>query len=239
MRHLVWLAMLLGFPAAAQDAVDFGDGRVTLMNDPVRIRYAPGAKPPAPERLRRAIDIAAAGREWLVVSETPNGAELMREVRGRHQVKLGVSCAAAGCDIRYLDSADLLYREKEIAGAKLRGIHKNYNGWVADLAKTLAFSLGVPTRTFVGFALLDDEQAVPFLSEQGRAAYKEFLAGNKPRAFAIGPNGAFGWSAPLPTATAFGLRNFDPVYNAMQHCLRSSTGACQLYAVDDRVVWTE
>ncbi len=239
MRLSAWLTVFLISSVAAQEAVDFGDARVALISDPVRIRYAPGVTPPAPERVRRAIDIAAAGREWLVSSETPNGAELMREVRGRHQVKLGVSCAAAGCDIRYLDSADLLYREKEIAGAKLRGIHKNYNGWVAELAKTLASSLGVPTRTFVGFARLDDEQALPLVSDQGRAAYKDFLAGNKPRAFAIGPNGAIGWSAPLPTATAVGLRNFDPVGNAIERCQRQSTGACQLYAVDDRVVWSD
>ena len=53
-------------------------------------------------------------------------------------------------------------------------------------------------------------------------------------AFAIAPNGAFG--------VAFQITNrsqFDVVQGALQRCNSRANGACRLYALDNRVVWTE
>jgi hypothetical protein len=92
----------------------------------------------------------------------------------------------------------------------------------------------VPGRTVIGFAQLEQADVVPFLRERGREAYRDFITRPMPRAFAIAPNGAFG--------VAFQITNrsqFDVVQGALQRCNSRANGACRLYALDNRVVWTE
>src|SRR2546430_11226985 len=88
--------------------------------------------------------------------------------------------------IRDLQSTNLLYEER--GGGTLRLIHSNYNGWVKDLVSGINAGLGVPAQTTIGFAPLEKADAVPFLKEKGRAAYKEFLSKQTPPAFPIAPN---------------------------------------------------
>ena len=78
-------------------------------------------------------------------------------------------------------------------------------------------------------------QAVPYVDERGRDAYRDFLTRRNPRAFAIAPGGAFNvtWTnrprdAALPA---------DPAERALLLCNRRQLGECKLYAVDDEVVW--
>lgn len=82
----------------------------------------------------------------------------------------------------------------------------------------------VPTPT--NFAALADESAVPYLNAQGRAGYEKFLQMNRPRAFAVAPDG--GWDAASMGA--------DPVAYALAKC-NASHQNCRLYAVDGDVVW--
>lgn len=79
-----------------------------------------------------------------------------------------------------------------------------------------------------GYAALDDDRRLPGIrSEQGRAEYRRFLAQGLPRAFAIGRHAA-AWSA----------ESHHPMPRALQACQKSNQGQpCQLYAVDDAVVW--
>ena len=77
------------------------------------------------------------------------------------------------------------------------------------------------------FAKLDDIGAVPYLSENGRAAYREYLAKMTPRAFAVSPSGAWCWAE----------EGEDPDTRALATCARKSNQPCQLYSVDDYVVW--
>ncbi|MBM7129232.1 dienelactone hydrolase family protein [Dyella mobilis] len=76
------------------------------------------------------------------------------------------------------------------------------------------------------FAVLTDEHAVPYLNDKGRLGYEKFLMMNRPRAFAVAPDG--GW-----TASTQGL---DPVASALARC-GSMHKDCRLYAVDGDVVW--
>ncbi|MGC4060962.1 MAG: CocE/NonD family hydrolase [Aquabacterium sp.] len=85
----------------------------------------------------------------------------------------------------------------------------------------------LPTPPATPFAELADVGAVPFLGENGKKGYQRFLTLPKPRAFVIAPDGAWALSA----------RDFDVLASALQSC-RKGHQACQLYAVDDRVVWT-
>lgn len=77
------------------------------------------------------------------------------------------------------------------------------------------------------FAKLADVKAPPYLDDKGRDGYRAFLKLNKPRAFVIAPDG--GWNA-----AAMGA---DPLAYALKRCGLQHQG-CQLYAVDDDVVWT-
>ncbi|TAG25168.1 MAG: dienelactone hydrolase family protein [Burkholderiales bacterium] len=77
------------------------------------------------------------------------------------------------------------------------------------------------------FAALDDETKLPHVKDTGRAGYKNFLTKQLPRAFALAPNGAWGWAE----------MGDDPLKRAIDSCNRNGQGQCKLYAVDDLVVW--
>lgn len=77
------------------------------------------------------------------------------------------------------------------------------------------------------FARIDDIDAVPYLSENGRAAYREYLDKMSPRAFAVSPSGAWCWAE----------EGEAPDARALATCARKSKQPCQLYSVDDYVVW--
>jgi dienelactone hydrolase len=81
---------------------------------------------------------------------------------------------------------------------------------------------GAPPPT--GFAKIESVEAVPLVSEKGRADYKLFLDADIPRAFAIGPDGSW----------ALG----STIENVLARCREYAKAACKLYAVNDDVVWT-
>lgn len=75
-----------------------------------------------------------------------------------------------------------------------------------------------------------DAEAVPHLGPEGRADYARFLLQATPRSFALSPEGAWGWAAALPDATATAAR-------ALELCAGWGSGGCQLYAQDLAVLW--
>ncbi|MGB7480164.1 MAG: CocE/NonD family hydrolase [Burkholderiaceae bacterium] len=79
------------------------------------------------------------------------------------------------------------------------------------------------------YAVLDDIDAVPYLKDQGRAAYRDFLGKTLPRAFAVSESGAWSWAED----------GDDPVAEAVANCEKNSSTPCRLYAVDDGVVWAD
>ncbi|MCG2583177.1 dienelactone hydrolase family protein [Massilia sp. TS11] len=78
------------------------------------------------------------------------------------------------------------------------------------------------------YAALDDVQALPFVKEDGRAAYRAFLATPAPRAFALAPSGGWSWVED----------GEDPARQALSLCKKKNRQACRLYAVDHSVVWS-
>ena len=114
------------------------------------------------------------------------------------------------------------------------------DGVAVWLPATLRFlqGIGMPVQPVYGvaepppppethFALLDDIAAVPYLTEQGRAAYRAFLDKTAPRAFALSASGAWGWAE----------EGESPGYRALASCQRRSSTPCHLYSVDASVVW--
>ncbi|GLU32787.1 prolyl oligopeptidase family serine peptidase [Trinickia caryophylli] len=101
--------------------------------------------------------------------------------------------------------------------------------------------IGMPTRALYyvenpaaphasGFASLDSINAVPYLDAAGRAAYRKFLHQYPSRAFAISDSGAWSWAE----------GGDDPMSVALANCRRENSGSpCRLYAVNDKVVWSD
>ncbi len=72
---------------------------------------------------------------------------------------------------------------------------------------------------------MTDVSAVPISASARSAGYDKFLAARSPRAFAVGDKGGWGYAiGDYVTGRALGF------------CQRSGQ-TCQLYAVDDDVVW--
>ena len=84
-----------------------------------------------------------------------------------------------------------------------------------------------PSLPKTNFARVDDIGAVPYLSEGGRAAYREYLGKSSPRAFAVSASGAWCWAE----------EGEAPDTRALASCQQKSDQPCQLYSVDDDVVY--
>lgn len=65
------------------------------------------------------------------------------------------------------------------------------------------------------------------LGVKGQAAFKNFLSQPFPRAFAVSVSGAWSWAED----------GDDPAQAALQQCQKHAKDTCQLYAVNDQLVW--
>jgi len=230
---LFTLLIVLAMPARAYD---FGDRRLAPLEDPVRVEFPAGAAPSA-EKLREVVATVAPAHEWRVASSAGGRVELERSVRGKHMLRVALDQDARGYSLRYLESLNLMHRDFEPHGEKLRLIHHNYNAWVQELASAIAGGLGISARPVAGFAALESVDAVPYLRPKGREAYAQFLKSATPRAFAIAPNGAFGSAAPREGGGRHRQQKFDAIERALERCNQRADGQCHLYALDEHVIW--
>jgi hypothetical protein len=110
--------------------------------------------------------------------------------------------------------------------------------WWPETEKFLR-QIGMPTQETVAladetpiaksdFAAIDNVDAIPYLKEKGREAYRTFLTKSLPRAFALSSNGSWSWAED----------GDDPTERVLAYCQSASKQACKLYAVNDYVVWT-
>jgi dienelactone hydrolase len=109
--------------------------------------------------------------------------------------------------------------------------------WLADTEEFLQ-QVGMPTKVLydippppmpatTNFAAIDDVSAVPFVSETGRKAYRDYLTKLTPRAFAVSAGGAWTWAE----------EGEDPAGRALATCNARSSQPCQLYSMDEHIVW--
>jgi dienelactone hydrolase len=84
-----------------------------------------------------------------------------------------------------------------------------------------------PPKT--SYASIDHLDAIPYIRAESRNAYQRFLESAKPRAFAISKNGTYAWASEGP----------DPLAVAIVNCRERAKAPCELYAVDDDVVWAQ
>jgi dienelactone hydrolase len=111
--------------------------------------------------------------------------------------------------------------------------------WLSETEQFLQ-QVGMPTKVLyqvpeppqpprTDFAQVDNVDAVPFLTDNGRRAYREYLTKLTPRAFAVSPTGAWTWAE----------EGEDPESRALSTCSAKSSQPCKLYSIDDYVVWNE
>lgn len=87
-----------------------------------------------------------------------------------------------------------------------------------------------PVPRATDFAPLADAAALPHVGATGREAYAKYLVADTPKAYAIGPSGAWSWRANMA----------DAMEAALARCAEHGRGvACKLYALDDHVVWNK
>ncbi|MEO0316479.1 MAG: hypothetical protein RL404_156 [Pseudomonadota bacterium] len=111
--------------------------------------------------------------------------------------------------------------------------------WLPETERFLR-SLGMPADEVVAiadtprppatrYAPIESIESVPNLSTQGRDGYREYLAKDAPRAFAISGSGAWSWAE----------EGDDPSERALAACQKNSRLPCLLYSVDHDVVWDD
>jgi len=111
--------------------------------------------------------------------------------------------------------------------------------WWPETEKFLQ-QVGMPTAEVIAlaedapiaksdFAEIDNVDAIPYLKDKGREAYRVFLSKSSPKAFAVSSSGAWSWAE----------EGDDPTARVLANCQNSSRQPCKLYAVDDYVVWTD
>lgn len=121
----------------------------------------------------------------------------------------------------------------------MSGSHDGVRIWWPETEKFLK-QVGMPTETVyalndeikvpkVEYAALDNVDAIPYLRGNAREQYKTFLGKSYPRAFAVSPTGAWSWAED----------GDDPAAQALADCQKNSSQPCQLYAVDNHVVWSD
>ena len=98
--------------------------------------------------------------------------------------------------------------------------------WLADLPLRDWFrSAGPPSAAVDPLALLD---------KRGMDAFRLFLEKPYPRAFAVAPDGGWGFASGRSRSDST-----PPVERAVSNCKKEGRAGCKLYAVDDRIVWAE
>jgi dienelactone hydrolase len=99
-------------------------------------------------------------------------------------------------------------------------------GMPADVTVAIA---DTPRPAATRFAATDNATAVPFIAIEGQNGYRDYLAKSAPRAFAISGSGAWSWAE----------EGDDPASRAVAACQKHSKLPCQLYSIDQDVVWDD
>jgi hypothetical protein len=89
--------------------------------------------------LEEAIRRAGAREGWVIEPVEPGELEGRIQVRGKHWAVVRIRYDRVALSIRYKDSGNLLYDGKRI--------HRNYNKWVARLAKEITEAVNRDART--------------------------------------------------------------------------------------------
>jgi hypothetical protein len=120
--------------------------------------------------------------------------------------------------------------ERVATDAYAQGIVTSRERFTSPDADSLLYGKRAKAHPTTNYAVLDSPDRLPTRSQPARREYQSFLDAALPRAFAIARDGsAFAWSANSSTS----------IETALQRCAKQSKTQCELYAVDERVVFRE
>lgn len=110
---------------------------------------------------------------------------------------------------------------------------------MADTARTITPSVTAQTVAAVpsNFADINDINAIPYVDDRAREAYKDWLTRPTPRAFIISSTGY--WNGTWGIRPQDASEPIDPGERALARCQARSKSACKLYAVNGAVVWVK
>ena len=132
----VLLALSVASVAHAQPA-EFGDARLKLLEDPLRVRFTGDPDKISKSKMQQAISTGAHAKDWKVLKSDDGRFELQTTKNGRHMLQVRVTYADGFCEIHYVDSVNMMYKEMADRGRNVRVIHRNYNVWVRESAQTI------------------------------------------------------------------------------------------------------
>ena len=121
----------------------------------------------------------------------------------------------------------------------MAGSHDGVSIWLPE-TESFLHRVGLPAHPTINVAKsvrppatnyseLDNVSAVPYLSNTGRLGYRDYLKKTSPRAFALSSSGQWSWAS----------EGDDPADRALVACQKNSTTPCQLYSIDNDIVWSE
>ncbi|MBP0598335.1 hypothetical protein J8I26_09485 [Herbaspirillum sp. LeCh32-8] len=130
-----------------------------------------------------------------------------------------------GDDPRHFAETTLSARDEQVARADIGSLRRalaNFNDRRLTYART-------------NYASVSDVDAVPALNARGREVYQNWLRQRLPRAFVVASNGAWYGTWGMGVIDIPGLS--DPATRAMQRCAARMDVICQVYAINNSVVW--
>lgn len=151
MKHVV-TAILLALSVAplayAQQQPEFGDRRLKVLEDPLSVRFTGDPQKASKAKLKEAIDIAALAKDWKVLKSDDSRFELQTTKNGKHMLHVNVMYGDGFCEIHYIESIDMMYKEMVDRGRDVRVIHGNYNVWIRELADAIGRRIGEPVTVY-------------------------------------------------------------------------------------------
>jgi hypothetical protein len=138
------IGLLLSSPAYAQFSNEYGDRRLKLLEDPLSVRFTGDPEKISKAKMQQAVEIAALAKDWKLLNAADGRFELQTTKNGQHVLHVMVTYGEAYCEIRYIDSVDMMYKEIADRGRNLRVIHGNYNVWIRELADAIGNRVGQP-----------------------------------------------------------------------------------------------
>jgi|RhiMetdeSRZDD1v2_1073273.scaffolds.fasta_scaffold04892_3 hypothetical protein len=146
MKHVLTtiLGLSLASLACAQQQPEFGDRRLKVLEDPLSVRFSGDPQKTSKAKMKEAIDIAALAKDWKVKKSDDGRFELETTKNNKHVLRVNVTYGDGFCQIHYMSSVDMMYKEMVDRGRDVRVIHGNYNVWIRELAGAIGSRIGEP-----------------------------------------------------------------------------------------------
>jgi len=150
MKHVLTVILTVSVTSLvyAQQQPEFGDRRLKVLEDPLSVRFTGAPQKISKAKMQEAIDVAALAKDWKVLKSDDGRFELQTTKNGKHVLHVNVTYGEGFCEIHYINSVDMMYKEMVDRGRNVRVIHGNYNVWIRELADAIGRRIGEPVTVY-------------------------------------------------------------------------------------------